>query len=53
MQLLLQSIREEKGPLLAAFFIMGVALITASCGIYLIEHDEQPDKFGSIPDAMW
>lgn len=53
MQLLLQSIREEKGPLLAAFFIMGVALITASCGIYLIEHDVQPDKFGSIPDAMW
>ena len=53
MQLLLQSIREEKGPLLAAFFIMSVALITASCGIYLIEHDEQPDKFGSIPDAMW
>lgn len=53
MQLLLQSIQEEKGALLAAFFIMSVALITASCGIYLIEHDEQPDKFGSILEAMW
>jgi voltage-gated potassium channel len=38
---------------MAAFFIMSVVLIMASCGIYLIEHDVQPDKFGSIPDAMW
>lgn len=53
MQLLLQSFKEEASSLLAAFFIMGVVLITASCGIYLIEHDVQPDKFGSIPEAMW
>jgi len=32
---------------------MAVVLILASCGIYLIEHDIQPDKFGSIPAAMW
>jgi len=38
---------------MAAFFIMAVVLILASCGIYLIEHDIQPDKFGSIPAAMW
>lgn len=53
MQLLLQSFREESGSLIAAFFIMAVVLILASCGIYLIEHDVQPDKFGSIPAAMW
>ncbi len=53
MQLLLQSFKEEASSLLAAFFIMGVVLIIASCGIYLIEHDIQPDKFGSIPAAMW
>ncbi|AXV66169.1 ion transporter [Pseudoalteromonas lipolytica] len=53
MQLLLQSFRDESSSLLAAFFIMAVVLIIASCGIYLIEHDVQPDKFGSIPSAMW
>ena len=53
MQLLLQSFRDESSSLLAAFFIMSVVLILASCGIYLIEHDIQPDKFGSIPAAMW
>ncbi|WP_165744513.1 ion transporter [Pseudoalteromonas sp. Z9A6] len=53
MQLLLQAFMDEGSSLLAAFFIMAVVLILASCGIYLIEHDIQPDKFGSIPAAMW
>ncbi|CAH9049461.1 hypothetical protein PSECIP111951_01325 [Pseudoalteromonas holothuriae] len=53
MQLLLAAFKEESSSLLAAFFIMSVVLIMASCGIYLLEHDIQPDKFGSIPQAMW
>ena len=53
MQLLLQSFKEEASSLGAAFFIMAIVLILASCGIYLIEHDVQPDKFGSIPESMW
>lgn len=53
MQLLVQAFVEESSSLLAAFFIMAVVLILASCGIYLLEHDIQPDKFGSIPAAMW
>ncbi|KAF7774376.1 voltage-gated potassium channel [Pseudoalteromonas citrea] len=53
MQLLLAAFREEGSSLLAAFFIMSVVLIMASCGIYLLEHDVQPDKFGSIPESMW
>ena len=28
-------------------------LILASSGIYLVEKDAQPEKFGSIPQAMW
>jgi len=28
-------------------------MVIASSGIYLIEHQVQPDKFGSIPQAMW
>ncbi|MBD0410573.1 ion transporter [Pseudoalteromonas distincta] len=53
MQLLLKAFHDEGSSLMAAFFIMAVVLILASCGIYLIEHDIQPDKFGSIPAAMW
>ena len=37
----------------AAFFILFIALIIASSGMYLVEKDVQPEKFGSIPDAMW
>lgn len=53
MQLLLAAFKEESNSLLAAFFIMTVVLIMASCGIYLLEHQVQPDKFGSIPESMW
>ncbi|WP_462159124.1 ion transporter [Pseudoalteromonas sp. GB56] len=53
MQLMLNTIREEASSLTAAFFIMTVILIIAASGIYLLEHDIQPDKFGSIPAAMW
>jgi voltage-gated potassium channel len=53
MQLLLNAFKNESSSLLAAFFIMAVMLILASCGVYLLEHDIQPDKLGSIPDAMW
>ncbi|KZN59904.1 potassium channel protein [Pseudoalteromonas luteoviolacea CPMOR-2] len=53
MQLLLAAFKEEASSLMAAFFIMSLVLIVASCGIYLIEHDVQPEKFGSIPAAMW
>ena len=37
----------------AAFFILFIALIIASSGMYLVEKDVQPEKFGSIPHAMW
>mgnify|MGYP000533359248 CR=1 FL=1 len=53
MQLLLMVLKEEKKSLAAAFSILFVVLILASCGIYLIENEVQPDKFGTIPDAMW
>ncbi|MBQ4832862.1 ion transporter [Pseudoalteromonas sp. MMG010] len=53
MQLLLQAFKDESSSMLAAFFIMAVVLILASCGVYLLEHKVQPEKFGSIPAAMW
>lgn len=53
MQLLLSVFKEEKQSLFAGFFVLFIILITASSGMYLIEHEAQPDKFGSIPDSMW
>lgn len=51
--LLLKVFNEEKHSLIAAFSILFVLLVISSSGIYLIEHDVQPDAFGSIPAAMW
>lgn len=30
-----------------------IILILASSTLYMVEQDAQPEKFGSIPDAMW
>ncbi len=51
--LLLKVFTEEKHSLIAAFSILFVLLVISSSGIYLIEHDVQPEAFGSIPAAMW
>jgi voltage-gated potassium channel len=32
--------------------IVGVILVAATL-MYMVEHDDQPDRFGSIPAAMW
>ncbi|WP_350334392.1 ion transporter [Coralliovum pocilloporae] len=53
MSMLLNVIREEANAFFAGFFILMVLLILAASGAYLVEHDAQPDKFGSIPHAMW
>lgn len=53
MGMLLNVLREEAQAFLAALFVLVVLLVLASCGIYLIEHEIQPDAFGSIPAAMW
>lgn len=51
--MLLDVIREEADSFLAGLFILFVLLIIAASGAYLAEHQIQPDKFGSIPAAMW
>lgn len=43
----------ERKALFACFVILiGVMLMAASL-MHLAEHEAQPDKFGTIPDAMW
>ena len=53
MNLLLGVLREEKQSFLAAMFLLTIAMLIASTGIYIFEKDAQPEKFGSMPAAMW
>ncbi len=53
MNLLLGVLKEEKQSFLAAMFLLVIAMLIASTGIYIFEKDAQPDKFGSIPESMW
>ncbi len=53
MNLLLGVLKEERQSFLAAMFLLTIAMLIASTGIYLFEKDAQPDKFSSIPEAMW
>lgn len=51
--ILLEVLRAEAHALLAGIFIMIILLVLVSSGAYLVEHEAQPEKFGSIPAAMW
>jgi len=50
---LLSIIWNQRRSFGAAYFILFIALIISSSGMYLVEKDVQPEKFGSIPHAMW
>ena len=53
MRSLLAALHAERRTLLGCLVIlMGAVLLFASL-LYAIEHDVQPDKFGTIPHAMW
>lgn len=51
--MLLAVFEEEAGAFFAGFFILVLMLIFASSGAWLVEHQVQPEAFGSIPAAMW
>ena len=50
---LFRAIRDEHESFISALYILGIAILMTSCLAYYAEHAAQPDKFGSIPDAMW
>jgi voltage-gated potassium channel len=53
MRSLLDAIYSERRALFGGFVILaGTAMISAST-MYILERAVQPDKFGTIPDAMW
>lgn len=53
MSVLVGVIREEAPTLLAAFSILSILLVFAAAGAHVVEHEAQPEAFGSVPAAMW
>ncbi len=43
----------KKEQLVSTLFILALLLIIASCVMYYVERDAQPDRFPSIPATMW
>lgn len=53
MRSLLDALYSERRALTGCFVLLvGATLLVASI-MHVIERDVQPDKFGTIPDAMW
>lgn len=53
MHSLLRVLINEKRALVGAGLLLVAAVLFASTGMYYLENDAQPDKFGSVPDAAW
>ena len=50
---LISSVRRERQAFVATIYLLFLALMISSTLIYVLEHDLQPDYFGSIPESMW
>ncbi len=46
-------LKRERRTLFAVMVIMLTMLFIASSLVYLLEHERQPERFASIPHAMW
>lgn len=53
MRLLIDVIRMEAHAIGAAFFVMLLLLVIAASIMYLVEHQAQPEHFGSVPQSLW
>ncbi len=53
MTTLMEVVSEQAPALSAAFFTTLTVTIFAASIIYLVEHEAQPDKFSSIPEATY
>jgi len=50
---LLDALYEERRALLGCLLILSGATVILASVMHLVERGAQPDKFGTIPDAMW
>ncbi|MGQ0662361.1 MAG: cyclic nucleotide-gated ion channel [Pseudomonadota bacterium] len=52
-EIVIEAIRTERRMLASAAVLMFVLLVFQSSVVYLLEREAQPDKYASIPEAMW
>ncbi len=50
---LYSAVRDARQSFVAALYILAIAIVVTSALMYYVEHDAQPEKFSSIPAAMW
>lgn len=50
---LVASIYAERDAFISALYLLALSILITSCLMHFAEHALQPDKFGTIPDAMW
>lgn len=50
---LAEAVYAERRALLATLLILSGLVLTMATFMYLAERDVQPDRLGTIPDAMW
>ena len=53
MHTLIRVLSNERRALAGAGLLLIAAMLFAASGMYYLEHAAQPEKFGTIPDAMW
>src|SRR3954463_12160844 len=53
MRSLLAAVHAERRTLIGCLVILAGAVLVFASLLYAIERDVQPDKFGTIPQAMW
>ena len=53
MRSLLAALHAERRTLIGCLVILSGAVLVFASLLYAIEHDVQPEKFGTIPAAMW
>lgn len=53
MHSLIRVLSNERRALMGAGLLLLAALLFASSGIYYLENEAQPDKFGSVPESAW
>jgi voltage-gated potassium channel len=53
MRSLLAALQAERRTLVGCLVILAGAVLVFASALYAIEREVQPDKFGTIPQAMW
>lgn len=50
---LFQAVYEERRSFAAALYLLLIAMLLSSTLLYFAEHEAQPERIGSVPDALY